>query len=809
MTQVVKRMTGSSRDIKDPIESVMMQTFLVNRTLQHNDVIRSFVKLSQQAGIAGGKYVEKIPAHEARQYKFDLADAVEKLAKKQGIDPDDTAFVTGALTDVFGEDPIMGSFFRMEPAGKRGEPIVFYKEGGQLQAARFMSESEGLPLYELVTALPAKMTDMFSELVAASSSVLRTGVVTNPTFAISNYIRDQFATAILRNDYVPIISGLKGVYGEFAQSEAARLYGTGGGVSPGSSISPVERAIEADVDALAKKGYLVNRVTSFKGALELASFTEAGTRNSVFGKVFAAKKIEGLSDYEAMVEAAYQATDLLDFSRHGSRTDAVRRYVPFINAHFQGLDKAYRTMVQPLLDKARGQQVLSSDAPAFSNALLSWTKAFGAGGVLGAGWAALNAGSEAYRDASPQIKGTHVVIPFGNKLILVPKPFELSIGFTAGEYAFQRLAQNDPRAASQLIDAVWNVLQPPNPLTDIPIIRTPIELMTGKSLFTGRNIVPDTIARRTPAEQYTDRTSALAKYIGRAIGVSPIKVDYAVGSAFGTWGRDAMALSQGVDQDAPSANWDDAVFFRRFIKDPTRTSDVTTKFWDLMGQSTGKYNQNVASFDNLVKTFHDADAQQFLSRLPSNEKAYVTLKSAANEDGKPAFNADQKRLHPLVRASDAVTLLNGLRRDLAGNTFSTFETGQPLKISPTTRRDLIDNIRELAQLEMRNAFVIMKEPGYAGRPLISPQTAMDKIHALSPTVADEIATRYATSKIYSTEAVAAAYPELQRSLVSEGSEADVAGLAFDARADGYEFGGERVKKPPKRRLTVQPNAAVH
>lgn len=806
MTQVVKRMTGSSRDIKDPIESIMAQTFLVNRTLQHNDVVRSFVDLSKQAGIAGGKYVEKIPAQEAKQYKFDLAEAVEKLAKKQGIDPDDTAFITGALTDVFGEDPIMGSFFRMEPTGKRGEPIVFYKEGGELQAARFMSEAEGLPLYELVAALPAKMTDLFSEVVAASSSLVRTGIVTNPTFALSNYIRDQFATALLRSDYIPILSGVKGVYGEFTQSEAARLYGVGGGVSPGSSIAPVERAIEADVNALAKKGYLVNRVTTFKGAMELASFTEAGTRNSVFGKVFEAKKIEGLSDYEAMVEAAFQATDLLDFSRHGSRTDAVRRYIPFLNAHFQGLDKAYRTMVQPLLDRAQGDQVLTADKPAFRNALMSWTKVFGVGGVLGAGWAALNAGSEAYRDASPQLKGTHVVIPFGNKVILVPKPFELSLGFTAGEYAYQQLAQNDPRAASQFMKAAWDVLAPPNPFTDIPIIRTPIELSTGKSLFTGRDIVPDTNARRTPAEQYTDRTSALAKYIGRLIGVSPIKVDYAVGAAFGTWGRDAMALSQGVDQDTPAANWDDAVFFRRFIKDPTRTSDVTTKFWDLMAQSTGKYNQNVASYDNLVKTFHDADAQRFVAKLPSSEKAFVTLKSAANEDGKPAFNADQKRLHPLVRASDAVTLLNGLRKDLVGNIFNTFEGREPLKIDPTTRRDLIDNIRELAQVEMRNAFVIIKEPGYADRPLISPQASMDKIRALSPLVADEITARYATAKIYTTDAVAVAYPQLQRALVRDGSQADLGALAFDAMADGYEFGGERVKKPAKRRLQVVPKA---
>jgi hypothetical protein len=89
---------------------------------------------------------------------------------------------------------------------------------------------------------------------------------------------------------------------------------------------------------------------------------------------------------------------------------------------------------------------------------------------------------------------------------------------------------------------------------------------------------------------------------------------------------------------------------------------------------------------------------------------------------------------------------------------------------------------------MRNAFVIMKESGYAGRPLISPQASMDKIRALSPIVAEEITARYATSKIYGTVAVAAAYPELQQSLVRDGSQADVTGLAFDARADGYEFG---------------------
>jgi hypothetical protein len=81
-----------------------------------------------------------------------------------------------------------------------------------------------------------------------------------------------------------------------------------------------------------------------------------------------------------------------------------------------------------------------------------------------------------------------------------------------------------------------------------------------------------------------------------------------------------MALSAGVDDRAPAQNPEDRVF-RRFIKDPTRTSDVTTKFWDFMGQTTGKYSQAVNTYDSLVKGFRDQDAKDFLAKLPGAERA--------------------------------------------------------------------------------------------------------------------------------------------------------------------------------------------
>jgi hypothetical protein len=474
----------------------------------------------------------------------------------------------------------------------------------------------------------------------------------------------------------------------------------------------------------------------------------------------------------------------------------------------QGLDKAYRTIVDPVVTKLRGRQALDTESAEFNNAVAAATKVGGVGAALGVAWAAINWDNEAYRDASPYFKGTHLIVPFGNKLIVAPKPFELATGFTAGEYAFQALMHDDPRMARQFADATWQAVGPPNVLTDIPLVSTAAELYLGKSLFTGNDIVPGGLQRLPAAQQYHDRTSSFAKAIGATIGVSPMKVDYAIGSQFGTWGRDIMALSQGVDPNSPTANWEDRVFFRRFIKDPTRTSDATTKFWQYMGQTTGTYNQDVAGYDNLVRTHDDAGAAEFLNRLPPRERAFVTLKSAADENGKAAFHADEKRLHPLQRAYDAVEILNALRRDLVSNNVSHWENGEPLKLDPDARRDLLDNVRELAQMEMRNAFVIMKEPGYANRPLLDTWATMDKIAHISPDAATEIATRYATNRIYATEAVAKAYPLMERALNRDGSEADLMGLALDAKAEGYAFGGDRTRKSQKRRVVIPEQMAV-
>ncbi len=819
---LIKKMTGSSRDIYDPIESMMLQTLLAERTIRHNDIIRKFVDLAERAKGEGGRYVEPIPAHEAKKYTVNISEALEKRARELGMTPDDAKAMTSTLGFTMGESPIMGSYFQMEQAKPHGEPIVFYKDGGELKAARFISKDEGAGLYELLTASPQPVTDLWVHMISGAAAIKRSGIVTNPVFALANYVRDQVVVGLQRRGYIPFISGMSGLVDEFRQGSNAVMYAYSGGVAGGAAVGAIERAAEREVDAMAKKGYAVQRFGSiarvlttgkgwtdaFKGLMEFASFSEAATRNSVFGKVFDAKRKQGLSPWEALTEAGYQARDILDFDRKGSRTQQIVSMLPFLNAHIQGLDKAARVELVPLLRRLTGGEVFTRDTEEFNNALHTMLKAGAIGPGLGAVWAAIMWEHEAYQDASPYFKGTHLVVPFGDKIAIVPKPFEMSLGFTGGEFAYARLMQDDPRAAKQFGEAAWQAVQPPNPWLDIPLVSTATELYLGKSLFTGRDIVPSTLQGRPAAQQYNENTSALAKWLGQITGMSPMKIDFGIGSQFGTWGRDLMALSQGVDQDTPARNWDDAVFTRRFIKDPTRSSDITTRFWDYMAEKNGKFQQDVAGYDTFIKEFDDAGAKKFLANLPAAERAFVTMKSAAKENGKAAFSADDKRLHPLQRALDAVTVLTGLRKELTTNTFRDFETLTRLKLDDYKRRDLLDNIRELGQMEMRNALVIMKEPGYETRPLLDPNDTMDKIVALSPEIGTEIASRYATSRIYTTVAVQKAWPQFRDELVRNGSEADIHGLAIDAKGEGYEFGGERAKRPQKRRVTIQPSTAA-
>lgn len=828
MTETVRKIRGSSRDIIDPIQGLMMQTLLAERTIRHNDIIRGFVGLADRAGYRGDGVVEPVAAKELKGIPVDAVQAIRDAARKRGMDPADTELLANSIMNAFGDDPIMGTMFRMQPGSKRGEPIIFYKEAGDLRAVRLSSDSDGLALYEALSTLPRVATDMWLQTANLFHRGLRAGVVMHPTFALANYIKDQVAVGILRNDYIPIMSGLKGLWSEITQDDAARLYAFFGGMSPGAAASGTGIAEPAatSIKDLAKRDYATARLTSLHGLTELPQITESATRNSIFAKVYTQKLNEGLRPVDAAVEAAYQATDILDFGRHGSHTLAARAFVPFLNPHLQGIDKAIRTMLVPLGKMVRGDIVTVDDKAALNNAGWALGKFLALSPVLGAMWAALNWDREEYRDATPEQKAMNVILPWGNgKAIRAPKPFELGLGFTAGEYAFARFVGGDPRAASQFVEAAWEVLKTPNLIVGNPLVTTYVENATNKKLFSGRDVVPPAYQNLDPRDQFNERTSAIAKGVGSFSAVlsdwlnqhtnegvaksaglekawSPMKVDNAIGNLWGYMGKQMQDASNLVasDTDKPESRFEDSAFAKRFTLDPARWSETVKRYYEFAAQRTGEYAQAAETFQKRISGGNLESARQWLAQLSADKKAYAIMAAGGDEEGKAAFKPAERQLHPITRAQAALSELHNLVADLVTNKQTNSETHEPIVLTQAQRRDAIDQIHNLGLREMRNALVITGDQGYDGRAIKSVKDQFEVLKAVSPDVAEEVARRYAMKKVLPTEAVAKAWPQARALVLRDGTAADISGIADEAASTGWEFGAERTVK---RRLRTR------
>lgn len=817
----VSKRKGSERDIVSPIRNIMLDVLHMEQDIRMNEIRKSLGQLAESVPGEGGRYAERLQGMEARKYIAPLEEMILTRAKEIGMDPGEARGMIDTLLD--GEDgPLMGGFFKMEQAAARGEPIVFTWEGGKPVAWRVMAEQAGDQhrLYELMTETPPAILDLWTNFISVGAGLLRGGITNSPTFILTNYIKDQLQVALTRPGYVPFLSGIPGIISEVTEGTTSRMRAQYAGVMGGSLVGEVERKFEANIKAMGKQGYLVKRTGSVREFLELAQLTEAGTRNSVFGKVYKQKLREGLSPYEAGWEAAHQADDIMDFSRNGDRMDLVRRLVPFLNANIQGQDRyTFRQLIEPFLKKAgmQGGMVTKRDREDLSRAAYAWTMA-GAGGLaFGAAWAGINWEKESYRDASPEVKGTHVLIPgTDGTTYVMPKPFELGIGFTAGEYAYAAWVEKDPRAAAQFAEAVRQSMSPPDPVRNTPFVTPAIELMTNYSFFRKGPIVPDAV--RNPANpelEYTERTTSGARILGDALGWSPIKIDYAMGAVFGTNGRDLMSITSMADKDTPTQSLDDTMFIRRFVKNDERISGRAKQFWELMGAKNGKYANDAEGYRKLVKEAvtrgqEPVLAKELLDKLPAPERVYVVMKEGANNQGKPAFTADERRLHPLVRAQEAVSVLSGIARDLQTNTLIPYREKERLMLSPDQRRHLIDEIQTMAGAEQRNAFAVVGEPGYVGRQVFDVNDYMTVIEKLSPNVAEEIATRYATAKVYDARAVQEAWPTIRDEIMTYGTDANIKGVGARARGAGTQFSGIKAKKPGVLRVPIgaapaQPN----
>lgn len=287
----VKRLKGSTRDIIDPLESIIKNTFQFYNAVERNHVGRTFAKLADKKGV--GQIVERVKGDKAK---------------------------TDNTFNVW----------------ENGEKVTY----------------ETTPeLIETMRMLDKEQSSMIMKILSYPANWLRAGATLSPEFILRNPVRDMIGAAIYsKHGFIPIVDTFKGLslylkkgqtYWEYKKSGAAhaamvsldRDYLGGQLRDIMKRESKFTKLIKNPIEALRAMSEATEMAT------RLAEYDNArkgytGVSNRLFGK-----ERKPLSAREAALESR----DItLDFSRRGTNTKKANQVIAFFNATIQGADKMAR-----------------------------------------------------------------------------------------------------------------------------------------------------------------------------------------------------------------------------------------------------------------------------------------------------------------------------------------------------------------------------------------------------------------------------------------------------------------------------------
>ena len=759
----VARFRGSTRAFINPVQSMMRRSYEVSALLARNDALKALDDLAQAAGRGSAAIVERIPTTQVRGVNVNVTEALERAARDAGLSVRDVTSLVNAAETALGPDASV-SVFRRGEINESGEPIVYVWREGEKQALRLPDGRFGRDMFNAITGMNTEQKSLFLDMAAAPTQLLRYGVTASPEFFISNYIRDQLSVWINTNVGVkPFVSGARGIASEVGQTKEARLYASVGGITGGANVAALPRGrVDRDIQALRKKGYTIRRFQSWQGLAQLTEISETGTRLGVFKLAVKQAKKDGLNDYEAALEGAFTARDYMDFGRNGSRMLAARRVVTFLNAAIQGLDKTTRVLTAdgnlrrvllPLGKKGAPQT--PAEVRALDHARKAWVK-IAALGVFGLALRALYTDDPEYEEISDYLRATHWMVKLGGEWVAVPKPFELATLSNIFERGYERVAMQDPTAWKRLAKGLGETVVPPH---EIPAIATPFQIARNRN-HSGQPIVPDHLKGAVdPREQFNSYTSEFGKFLGRQLNVSPAVIDHVVTGFGGSLGRYALQASNVFGQrGAPiEAGLEDSPVIRRFVRDVSRGSNSSAEFWRLIAKDGGKLVQAEGTFRMKMRDGKDAEALAYLRQLKPVEQAYVRAAVLSP--------AGMSKVHPLIRAREAGSVISDLRREVkAGELVG--PRGEPIALTPSQRAQVDDALSLLQMTEVRNGLIAAGVEGWAQKAYIPRRDALERLQAANPAVVGLLNVKMAAAKVPNANASMELWPRLDARLRS-------------------------------------------
>lgn len=633
----LQKATGSSRDIIDPLESILTDVYKTVKQAHATEVLAALVEHTEHTE-GGGRVVEVLHETPQELVKIPIWKVRSQLEAlgflQEGQEPGETP-----------SSEIQGMLFALQDkvtAGAREtkdlvRPIVVDGERKWIQI-------KDAQLYDALSGLGTPEMPMWLRYVSIPTRTLRAGATLTAEFITRNPVRDAVTAAIYSRAgaKVPGYDFVIGLFHVLMQDKAYQRWRLAGGDNAamlGLDRTTVRKHVKEVLRSKNSRriGWVLHPIDTLR---MLSSLFENATRIGEFTAVEGNAIRRGASPQAAQAEGAIAARDVtIDFAQAGTQTRIVNQLVAFLNANVRGWAKLVREL------RDRPKEVLPRIAAWITiPSLLLW-------------W--LQKDDEAYQQVPTWQKALAWVIVDRDEngdvahIWRIPKPPDLGILFgTIPERIAEALYREDPKAFDKFVESVSQMTPPVLPEGIKPLI----EWWANKSFFTGRRIVPMGAEDLPAGEQATSRTGEFARALGGATNLSPAKLENTVRGYAGGLGQYFLEGANVATREGRKAAGMSAL--------PTpskREGDGLEDLPGVRGFVVREPQLDAQPVQDVLDMFNEAEAHR---------QAWRKRRAAGDREGAAEyFKAHEKAIRGVATSEDGFGEVGTLRRahDLIGD----------------------------------------------------------------------------------------------------------------------------------------------
>jgi len=584
--KLIKGVAGSGRDIMDPEESDINNTFLYRSAAMRNVILQNLTNMfdhevNPNAKEGMGWLISRAPTR-VQPVEFNLSQ-VEKYLKDLGVD------TSGLDLD------IMARVFMPNYLAKENQ-IVVYRNG------RPVIYDVHPELYNAISGMRFEQLEWITKPLVAIASLQRAGIIYTEKYLMNNLFRDVGHSLISSKSGIKPWSIIGGLYHTMLNTTTykdAMKYGATTNYSAVNERDYAQETIQDIQNSSKRYKKIISKLPPWRWLRIIRDTIEPLEMAARVAEYKRYLKQVGESE-ENIRKAVHAARDLsVDFRRMGSWIKALQlnRLSLFLNSQIQGGDKFVRTFKDhPFRTTIRGFLYLTLPTLALLAAVSD---------------------DEDYKNLPQWRKDLFWNIPLGGGVFFpIPIPYEFGLVFKIlPERLVNQTILHDPKAWRDFAETFKTTFIPK---PSISALQPEFDIWFNKD-WKGNPVESRSDLEVSPELRYNSYTSEFAKSIGQATGQSPKQIEHLITGHLGTWGKTGLDMYDSAVSTDTSAKEYGGGYFKKFVIDASQSP-----------QSVEDFYKNYADIRTM-----NADARRIGGKPNALEKALNSeFMSAAEEINK-------------------------------------------------------------------------------------------------------------------------------------------------------------------------------